>query len=176
MKYRGATEGSLREGGEMMFGGGFAQTKFGGIEEMGVARDDLLNAEAVAHLTKTLGEAFPCGEDNESNEGGGFKVKALWTGSMAFSVDMLPWVGRLPASFTGRSAASGSEWASAAYSGEGMVNAWLSGKALALMMLGRDDEARRWFPEEMGISEERIAEAVLERFVDVEGIKAAGGK
>lgn len=176
LQYRGAAAGSLREGGEMMFGGGFAQTKFAGIEEMGVARDDGVNADAVAHLSKTLDEAFACGADGESKEDAGFKVKALWTGTMAFSVDMLPWVGRLPTSFTGRSAAGGSEWASAAYSGEGMVNAWLAGKALALMMLGREEEAGRWFPEEMGISEGRIAEGVLGRFVDVEGIKAGGGE
>ena len=52
------------------------------------------------------------------------------------------------------------EWISAGYNGEGMVNAWLCGVALGLMILGREDisaaktsgrpqgKLHEWFPKE----------------------------
>lgn len=39
--------------------------------------------------------------------------------------------------------------------GRGMLHAWLSGKALADMMLGREVEGKlgEWFPDMMGVTE-----------------------
>lgn len=155
----GGDEGD--SGGEMMFGGGFVQGGFSGLEEMGVASDAELNEDVAVHLRAGLGKAFEnIGED-------GFEVKSMWTGNMGFSVDMLPWVGKLPRSLTERGSGQGAEWVSVGYSGEGMVNAWLCGKALAMMILGEEESTKEWFPQHMGISEERISESVLERRVDI---------
>ncbi|OBT57230.1 hypothetical protein VE04_03215 [Pseudogymnoascus sp. 24MN13] len=153
--------GEWDDGGEMMFGGGFVQAGFGGLVEMGVASDAELNENAAEHLRQGLGKAF------ENVGGDGFKVKSMWTGNMGFSVDMLPWVGKLPESLTGRGSGQGAEWVSVGYSGEGMVNAWLCGKALAMMILGQEESIKEWFPQHMGISDERIRESVLERCVDI---------
>ena len=57
------------------------------------------------------------------------------------------------------------EWISAGYTGEGMVHAWMSGKALAYMLLGADAEIKPWFPEILRISEERWKKANLEDFI-----------
>ncbi|KFZ12021.1 hypothetical protein V501_04419 [Pseudogymnoascus sp. VKM F-4519 (FW-2642)] len=153
--------GEWDDGGEMMFGGGFVQAGFSGLVEMGVASDAELNENAAEHLTQGLGKAF------ENVGGDGFKVKSMWTGNMGFSVDMLPWVGKLPGSLTERGSGQGAEWVSVGYSGEGMVNAWLCGKALAMMILGQEESIKEWFPQHMGISDERIRESVLERCVDI---------
>ena len=118
------------------------------------------------------------------------RVKALWTGILGISVDGLPWVGRVPEKVSGRRAPSGAavsgpktgtelegapppitppgEWMSAGYSGEGMVNAWMCGRALACMMLGREAERearlREWFPDVMRVTEKRWRKASLEDF------------
>ena len=56
------------------------------------------------------------------------------------------------------------EWMAAGYTGEGMVHAWMSGKALAYMVLGFDvvdDEEKgegdlvEWFPDVFRVTEER---------------------
>ncbi|KFY41718.1 hypothetical protein V494_02824 [Pseudogymnoascus sp. VKM F-4513 (FW-928)] len=156
-----AREDEGSSGGEMMFGGGFVQAGFSGLVEMGVGSDAELNEDVAVHLRQGLGKAFrDIGEDS-------FKVKSMWTGNMGFSVDMLPWVGKLPGSLTGRASGQGAEWVSVGYSGEGMVNAWLCGKALAMMILGEEVSIKEWFPKSIGISEERIKESVLERRVDI---------
>jgi hypothetical protein len=72
------------------------------------------------------------------------RVKALWSGILGISVDLLPWVGCLPRAVSGRSeppptsvvksekedggermhvGAAPGEWIAAGYSGEGMVHA-----------------------------------------------------
>ena len=98
---------------------------------------------------------------------------------MGFSADSLPWVGMLPSFVTQRevngtdSEASerdslGAEWISAAFSGEGMVHAWLCGQALGTMVLSKDGRfvdskpaGLSWFPEEMLVNEKRIRASVL---------------
>lgn len=94
---------------------------------------------------------------------------------MAFSSDGFPWVGQLPGAVTGRSehGSEGAEWVCAAFGGEGMVQAWLGGKAVATMLLARDASLSEtvsadlsWFPEQLLISEERFSEAVLPKEVE----------
>lgn len=176
-------------GGDLMCGGGFAQTRNCGLEELGVTDDSVLNSEAAGHLKTALGKAFdpPSGEEKR----GEFEVKSMWTGIMGFSMDSLPFVGKLPESMTKRymfqeegkqieipilskhikgkkMEMKGAEWMSAAYSGEGMVNAWGCGKALASMILGREeeDEVGEWFPDEMRITNERLEKASLTRMLE----------
>ena len=98
------------------------------------------------------------------------RVKALWTGIMGFSADLQPWVGRVPSAVSGRavpppmqmpvyraltsasplekrSLAAPGEWVSAGYSGEGVVHAWLCAHALALMLLGLEEEPQLGRPD-----------------------------
>ncbi|KAG4028233.1 hypothetical protein MFRU_023g00700 [Monilinia fructicola] len=156
--------------GEMMLGGGFARTQGGGIHSTGVSTDSDINMYADMHLRGVLGSIF--GPENWGAVRGP-AVKSMWTGNMGFSADGLPWVGQLTGSLTGRRSAAantaqGAEWAAAAFSGEGMVHAWLSGKGLAEMILSHDHKQGAfsipdWFPEAMLISEERLAAARLAR-------------
>ncbi|KAK0443329.1 uncharacterized protein EV420DRAFT_1278006, partial [Desarmillaria tabescens] len=50
----------------------------------------------------------------------------------------------------------GSEWIAAAYSGEGMMHACMSGKALAYMVLGKDVD---WLPAPFRMTEKRWKKA-----------------
>ncbi len=69
---------------------------------------------------------------------------SMWTGTMGFSSDGFPWVGKLSASLTKRQlvSESGSEWVAAAFGGGGTVHCWLSGKALAIMVLKHDGKLK----------------------------------
>ena len=81
------------------------------------------------------------------------------TGNMGVSTDGLPWVGNL----SGRADGRGAEWVAAGFSGEGMVQAWLCGKALVSMLAEHNEGAGEqqpsgaaWFPKQMMVTEERI--------------------
>jgi glycine/D-amino acid oxidase-like deaminating enzyme len=67
-----------------------------------------------------------------------------------------------------RSIAAPGEWISAGYSGEGMVHAWLCAHALALMVLGVEEEegVRTWFPDEFCLTEKRWKGATLEGLME----------
>ncbi|KAI0317894.1 FAD dependent oxidoreductase [Amylostereum chailletii] len=118
------------------------------------------------------------------------RVKAIWTGILGFSVDGYPWVGRVPTKVSERPAPSAElvplrkfteksqqvgdaltaapgEWMAAAYSGEGMVHAWQSGRALAYTVLGVEKETHmeEWFPEVMRVTEARWKKAKLEQLL-----------
>jgi glycine/D-amino acid oxidase-like deaminating enzyme len=152
----------------MMFGGGFSQGEGGGISDLGVSTDSELSLYADIHLSGALSAVF--GRENW----GAVPVRAveqMWTGNMGFSADGFPWVGRLPASLTRRGQDAqeerGTEWVSAAFSGEGMVLAWLCGKGLGTMLLCHDNDLLdgeavdlSWFPEQMLVTEERAKKAV----------------
>ena len=125
-------------------------------------------------------------DDVEGVRWGDGRTKAQWSGILGISADGLPWVGRLPQKLSGRSqppvspipqssdkqsvetqasTASPGEWISAGYTGEGMVHAWMCGKALASMVLDKDDEIEAWFPEVLRITEARWKKAKLEDFI-----------
>lgn len=75
-----------------------------------------------------------------------------WTGIMGYSRDAHPWVGPVPDSLGGGSGL----WISAGYTGHGMPNAALCGKAVAELMTGAEEVD---LPEEYEISEERADKA-----------------
>ena len=118
-------------------------------------------------------------------------MKNMWSGSLGFTADMMPFVGRLEPSLTGRnpvkvtapkdtvrSMTPPGEWISAGYNGEGMVNAWLCGVALGLMVLGRKDivapktpgrppgKLDDWFPKEYVCTQERVTNASVYELLD----------
>lgn len=117
------------------------------------------------------------------------RTKASWSGILGISADGMPWVGRLPTKVSGRAApavistprvkngegkdtskslldkedraltAAPGEWICAGYTGEGMVHAWMSGKALAHMVLGREEDIEGWFPNILRVTEKRWKKA-----------------
>ncbi|KAJ5338233.1 hypothetical protein N7452_004961 [Penicillium brevicompactum] len=155
-------------GGQMMLGGGFAQGEHGGLEELGIPTDSEMSMYIDIHLSGALPAIF-----GRKDWGGvsGEPVQAMWTGNMAFSSDGFPWVGRLPESATGRpEVGRGGEWVCAAFGGEGMVQAWFSGRALASMLLAGDkvlgqgvDTDLEWFPRQLLSSKERFDTTGLPR-------------
>ena len=162
------------ETGEMMmFGGGFAQGEGGGVADFGIPTDSELSLYTDIHLSGALSAIF--GRENWGSVQGP-SVEQMWTGSLGFSADGFPWVGKLPKLLTQRGddkEEGGSEWISAAFSGEGMVLARLSGKALGTMLLAHDNNLLEtesadlsWFPEPMLVTETRVKKSVLSRMVD----------
>lgn len=155
-----------------MFGGGFANGEGGGIADLGISNDSELSLYTDIHLSGALSAIF--GRQSWGRVQGD-PVQAMWTGNMAFSTDGFPWVGRLPRSVTHRRSGdngNGAEWICAAYGGEGMVQAWMSGKALAIMVLSQDDQLvstadadLSWVPEQILVTEKRIIAAELPRFI-----------
>ncbi|KAL2808275.1 FAD dependent oxidoreductase-domain-containing protein [Aspergillus granulosus] len=152
----------------MMFGGGFAQGEQGGLADLGIAADSELSLYADIHLSGALSAVF--GRENWGNVPQP-SVESMWTGNMCFSADGFPWVGRLPGSLTRRRGGlGGSEWISAAFSGEGMVMAWFCGKAVGKMLLLDENDLTEsestdldWLPAQMLITDQRIEKAVLPR-------------
>lgn len=158
--------------GQMMLGGGFVNSPYGGIQELGFSRDDTLEPGAKKHLEETLANVF----DIEHNSTG---IEAMWTGAMGFSSDGLPWVGQIPERseiedgdcVSQPTTRPGRQWTAAGFSGEGMVNTWLSGEALGQMLLGVEqdrsevvrEELSQWFPEEMLITKERMSVSQIPR-------------
>lgn len=172
---------------EFMLGGGFAQEGPEPYEGLANTDDSRYNKRIGAHLGGILPRYF--GEDNWGCEGqpseedvwSKGRVKASWSGILGISADWLPWVGRLSPTITGRLAppnhsrqgaderfisAPPGEWIAAGFSGEGMAQAWMSGKALAEMVLGRETNITEWFPDILRVSTDRWKKARPELLFD----------
>ena len=185
------------EGGELLFGGGFRQVGGFVLSELGVADDSGYHLGIASHVQGALPEYFghknwgaesvdvpqKVEEENSTPWGQG-RVKAVWTGIISISADMRPWVGRVPSVISGRvapqplltttsdtavarSLAAPGEWVCAGYTGEGMVHAWLCAHALALMVLGLENEegVHTWFPDEYRLTEKRWKKATIEQLM-----------
>lgn len=175
-------------GGEIMLGGGMIQSGRKGFGEFGVASDAQTNYLSACHLSGVLPIGF--GLENWGEDALGGRIKSFWSGSLGLTADLMPLVGRLEPSLTGRTplkaafskdaetAVTPAEWVSAGYNGEGMVNAWLCGVALGLMILGREDVAAEklpgrahgrlydWFPKEYLCTQERVANASVYQLLE----------
>lgn len=158
---------------ELMLGGGFLRHN-AHLTEIGNADDRDWNRKVDDYLSNAMGDYFRVGDNDEKE-----RVIGRWGGILAMSTDERPWVGRVPESLSHRGAvyrkdnfewskegsislAPPGEWIAAGYSGEGMVHAWLSGKAVALMVLGVDERTEGWFPEVYRITEGRCEGASVE--------------
>jgi len=174
---------------ELMFGAGFESSADSGARGMyGVhSAAHTGGAMPIYFGAENWGaEAAPVTPKDDKDEGASEglwaegRVKAIWSGLLSESVDGMPWVGKLHADLAGRKAppisstpwalsgekhesavtAAPGEWIAAGYSGEGMVHAWLSSMALALMLLGEDlTEVNTWFPELFSVTESRAVVA-----------------
>jgi glycine/D-amino acid oxidase-like deaminating enzyme len=157
--------------GELMVGGGFFQSPDQGLDLTCVYGDDRLDALTAAHLQGVMPTFFA---PRWGEEGKGGRVKNAWSGVIGISADFVPFVGRLDRRVTQRSLpdemgdADAGEWISAAYTGDGMVWAWLCGTALGVMIAGKADadlpaepgrpagKLSSWFEPELLATPERI--------------------
>ncbi|PYH46929.1 NAD(P)/FAD-dependent oxidoreductase [Aspergillus saccharolyticus JOP 1030-1] len=174
-----ATATAAATANKMMLGGGFGQHVDRGVWALGVARDDgVVPGYTVEHLRGTLGKVFAEKKRKEGGDADGQGLEMAWTGNMGFSADGYPWIGKLPSSATERGNSRddkdhghGAEWLSCAFSGEGMVQAWLCGKAVGMMVLAHEGRLAgeeldlSWVPEQMFVSEERMRRSVLARVI-----------
>ncbi|CAH0042085.1 unnamed protein product, partial [Clonostachys rhizophaga] len=85
------------------------------------------------------------------------RIKGIWAGIQGHTTDGLPLVGKIPEKVTGRPGSTG-EWIAAGFNGYGMDKCWLTGQALAKMVLGQ--EVDEWFPKCYYISEARVEQAM----------------
>lgn len=135
--------------GDIMLGGGFAQTGKQGMDMIGVFDDAKLDALTVSHNLGIMPAIFEPTWGVES-EG---KARKAWSGVIAMPADARPLVGRLDARITGRkplspttvnevrsSTVEPGEWIAAGFVGNGMVWAWLSGTAVGIMLAGCEDD------------------------------------
>ncbi|KAF7589369.1 hypothetical protein BBP40_004417 [Aspergillus hancockii] len=168
--------GPHNPGGEIMLGGGLCKSDGKGMDEIGIWKDNSTDPTISAYLSGVWSVTF---KDEHA------RVLQLWSGCMGFTTDLIPYVGEISPKFTkrqrvsnkgkGTSSEPGSsppnEWITAGFNGDGMVLAWLSGTAVGLMVLGREDihlEARPgrpagkivdWLPEGLRLSESRIRDS-----------------
>lgn len=144
-------------GGHLMFGGGRTQN-----HSMGVTDDAVVDEATAAYLRRQLVDVFALPEGKEK-EGVELQASHQWTGIMGFSRDDLPWVGPVPE--------HPGVYLVAGFTGHGMPNTWLSGKAVAEMfahsLRGSNSEeavamAQRatGLPEAYQISTERVKKAM----------------
>lgn len=109
------------KGGHLMFGGGRTLDA-----SLNVTDDSVISPETASYLRRELLDAFQLPESADENA----ELHAVreWTGIMGFSRDEVPWVGPV----------EGKEgvFVSAGFTGHGMPNTWLCGKAVAGMVLG----------------------------------------
>ncbi|KAL7943754.1 FAD dependent oxidoreductase domain-containing protein [Trichoderma barbatum] len=165
--------------GELMLGGGLFRSKDEGLDQIAVWDDARVDAFPLMHLRGSMATVF------EPNWGSGGELKGAWSGIMGFTGDTLPFVGSLSRktgglrdSLGGLEEGSG-EWIAAGFNGEGMVWAWLSGVAVAIMMMGKEDvdleesvgipggKLGEWFPrEEVKIDRARLRRARLENLAN----------
>ncbi|KAG7450844.1 FAD dependent oxidoreductase [Guyanagaster necrorhizus] len=146
---------------EFMFGGGVEMGSPSFFDAVGCADDSQVEFRVSAYLGGALaayfgkwwgGESADVDDDDHFEKG---RVKKVWSGILGISADGLPWVGGLPSKVSGRGE-GGAEWIAAGYSGEGMVHAWMSGKALAYIILGKDPH---WLPAPFLVTEKRWKKA-----------------
>lgn len=180
---------------ELMFGGGLGQSQDAFYDSAGNADDRTFHLPTASYLSGALPLYFSgWGEEGRDTDASRSdvdpgRVKSVWTGILGMSADGMPWVGRIPDKISGRVApssamstknlASPGEWIAAGYSGEGMVHAWMSAKAVAYMILNADDERERnnplgrpandgedWLPKPYLVSEKRLKESNMDKFLE----------
>lgn len=146
---------------EMILGGGRARGTARGV---GVSDDDEVDPVVASYLRHAGSSNVDLGGEGERH-GVDKELKASyeWTGIMAFSRDGRPWVGPVPSG----PVLSGGDglWVCAGYTGHGMPQAALCGRAVAEMMTGHHhhqkdgDDGELGLPTEFLVSEERAKKA-----------------
>ncbi|KAI0385524.1 FAD dependent oxidoreductase-domain-containing protein [Hypomontagnella monticulosa] len=167
--------------GDIIAGGGFAVCEGRGISTLGRWDDDQVDPIPVAHLRGIFPVIFDPLYGSPSRA---VLSRPSWSAVTAITGDLLPFVGRLDPSLTGRMpdlqnnravrrGERPSEYVSAGYADDGMTWAWFAGTAIGVMIVGTEkEEVRRelgylegrldrWFPPELEPTPDRIAKASL---------------
>jgi len=119
-------EGVPNPAGHLMFGGGRTAAKLGSIGE---SDDSVIDEGSAEYLRKSLLELMDLGGDVKHMTE--LKPTHEWTGIMGYSRDNHPWVGEVP-DMPG-------VWLAGGYTGHGMPNGTLCGKAVVNMVLAKDE-------------------------------------
>lgn len=127
--------------GHLMFGGGRTWAKLG--SGIGETDDSVVDKGSAKYLRKELLQLLTL--DGETDGLEELKADYEWTGIMGYSRDNHPWVGQVPK--------MEGIWLSAGYTGHGMPNGTLCGKAVVEMLL-RDDA---------GVSHDSVQEELVEK-------------
>lgn len=109
--------------GHLMFGGGRGA---GHLPSIGVSDDTIVDDGAATYLRSALLKVLDL--DGETAGVEQLEAAAEWTGIMGYSRDDHPWVGKVPD--------KEGLWLCAGYTGHGMPNGTLCGKAVVHMVLG----------------------------------------
>lgn len=180
--YPSPTGDGSQRGGHLMYGGGRSFAKYNCIGE---SEDDIVDVGEAEYLRKTLLGALQLDGDTEGLEE--LRASHQWTGIKGYSRDNVPWVGKVPVAASVENITSGSKatmaggfkfekglWLCGGYTGHGMPNATLCGRAVVEMLLaeekGADTKAHEEvcerlvkdgdLPKSYLINEGRIREAV----------------
>ena len=114
--------------GHLMFGGGRVAAT---LPAMGETDDSVLDEDSVAYLRKALLSLLNLGGDVQDLEE--LQATHTWSGIWGTSKDRHPWVGAVPK--------RPRIWLAGGYSGHGMPNATLCGKAVVEMLLADESGA-----------------------------------
>jgi glycine/D-amino acid oxidase-like deaminating enzyme len=144
-------------GGHLMFGGGRGA---GHLPTIGVSDDSIIDDDSAAYLRGALLKVLELDGDTVGLKE--LAAAAQWTGIMGYSRDDHPWVGKVP-DHEGL-------WLCGGYTGHGMPNGTLCGKAVVDMVLGemegndlgivqREMVEQGGIPSTYVISKERIEKA-----------------
>ncbi|KAL6711533.1 hypothetical protein ACN47E_004467 [Coniothyrium glycines] len=142
--------------GHLMFGGGRGA---GDMPSIGVSDDSVIDEGSARYLRSALLQVLDLGGETEGVKE--LEATAQWTGIMGYSRDDHPWVGAVPD--------QKGLWLCGGYTGHGMPNGTLCGKAVVDMVLGEEEKELSALQEEMVqkgdiprsylLSKERIARA-----------------
>lgn len=167
--------------GDIIAGGGFAVSEGQGAGTLGRWNDDTVDAQPVAHLERIFPAVF---NPEYGLPPTSIVQRQAWSAVTSMTGDLLPFVGRLDPSLTGREpelehnravrrGETPGEYISAGYSDDGMTWAWFAGTAIGVMIVGTEHHQisrelgalegslDRWFPPELEPTPERIAKANL---------------
>ncbi|KAL1627908.1 hypothetical protein SLS54_002175 [Diplodia seriata] len=148
-------EGVPNPAGHYMYGGGDGAARH---NRLGVWDDSVVDEGMAGWLRRRLLEYMELGGETEGLEE--LKATHQWTGIMGYSRDNVPWVGKVPGVGV---------WLAGGYTGHGMPNGTLCGKAIVELALADQDgvpasEAQQKVVKEVGlpkaylITEDRFAE------------------
>lgn len=123
-----------RRGGHLMFGGG---RSFAMYDCVGESDDDIVDPGEADYLRRALLKLLDLGGETEGLKE--LRASHQWTGIKGYSRDNMPWVGKVPAGKPGSVSFEDGLWLCGGYTGHGMPNATLCGKAVVDMVLAEED-------------------------------------
>ncbi|RVX71509.1 hypothetical protein B0A52_05081 [Exophiala mesophila] len=132
--------------GDIIIGGGLPYAANNGVSEYGNTDDGAYDEGSASYLLDTTRQFF--GSANWGSDHPEGHAQKIWSGIMGFSADGYPFVGPVPG--------EQGLFLDVSFQGHGMVLCFLCARALADMVLGKDDGLPEWFPNTYRVTEERL--------------------